>query len=322
MRHKPGIHGGRENRRICDIRIIGKAASTGVVGGLRAGTSQSNLVWQRSSAGQQPLLPARGYLHPDQRHALETDAARIPLRQNSSQAIQTVAGIGLLPRDLGRLCGAVPVAARDQLRSTQRGRSSQASKKRGQSTGPNPTDRAKSGTQVVLVATAEDLPLGATICAANQQDAAFVGEALATIVIPPALSIASNPMPPHQEHQHQEQRDSRGKLTRASLRAYRQQLSEGADVRAMPYLRADGNFAKDPSRAKAKARGFRLWAPDKHKDQSRRGLGIIRSSVERAHASINQFGRIFRRLDRDDRWYLGWVQLACCIIFMRRGFFP
>ncbi len=95
-----------------------------------------------------------------------------------------------------------------------------------------------------------------------------------------------------------------------------------ADARPLPYTRADGNFAKAPSRHGAAAAGFRLWAPDKKRGQSRKGLGVIRSGVERVHALLNQFGRVARRLDRDDRLYLAWAQFACCLIYMRRGFFP
>jgi hypothetical protein len=167
----------------------------------------------------------------------------------------------------------------------------------------------------VLVATADDLPVGACVCGANRQDAAFVGAALAGLVLE---CPARRPYPTVPA----DRTDFRGKLKRSSLREYREALERGPDVRAMPYLRADGNFAKAPARAKAKQQGYRLWAPDKHKGQSRRGLGRIRSSVERAHALLNQFGRIFRRLDRTERWYLAWVQLACCVIFMRQGFFP
>ena len=49
-------------------------------------------------------------------------------------------------------------------------------------------------------------------------------------------------------------------------------------------------------------------------------IGRIRSAVERGHAFLSQFGRIVRRLDRIVLRYLGWVQLAACMIFIRAGF--
>jgi len=160
------------------------------------------------------------------------------------------------------------------------------------------------------------------VCGANRQDASFTAEALASVVVP-------LPLQPPQQRQAKvtTRRDKNGKLTRRSrkqlLRQWdHQQRSSDHDVRALPYLRADGNFAKVPTRLQAKQQGYRLWAPQKSKGQSRRGLGIIRSSVERGHALLNPFGRIFRRMDRRQGRYLAWVQLASCIIFMRQGFFP
>lgn len=178
----------------------------------------------------------------------------------------------------------------------------------------------------MLVATAQDLPVGAAVCGANRQDASFVDAALAGVVIelpfveapPPKQCVSQQQqLKPSQD---QQPRRADGKLSTVQRQQVKRELMESPDVRAMPYLRADGNFAKDPTRLQAKQQRFRLWAP--RPDQSRRGLGPIRSSVERAHAMVNQFGRIARRLDRCAKRYLGWVQFACCLIFMRRGFFP
>lgn len=143
------------------------------------------------------------------------------------------------------------------------------------------------------MSTAQDLPVGACVCGANRQDATFTGEALASVVLPP-----EGPTPPGEP-------------------------ATPPDDRSMRRLRADGNFAgKKPTREAARSRGYRLYAPDVRRGQSRKGLGRIRSSVERCHALLNQFGRVARRFDRRERRYLGWVQLAACVIFMRQGFFP
>ena len=166
----------------------------------------------------------------------------------------------------------------------------------------------------MLVATAEDLPIGAVICGANRQDATFTAQALASVVVQRPVDR------PCQTPVQDQGRRTDGKMTNAQLRELGDQLHGEPDVRALPYLRADGNFAKIPARLQSKQQGFRLWAPGQ--GQSRRGLGRIRASVERAHALLNQFGRVCRRLDRIDRRYLAWVQLASCIIFMRQGFFP
>ena len=169
----------------------------------------------------------------------------------------------------------------------------------------------------MIVATADDLPIGVAVCGANRQDASFTAEALASVVVDLPVDDAPQPQP---QPQPPSQTYKSGKRTRENLRQLQTQLDDGQDVRALPYLRADGNFAKVPARHAAKQQGLRLWAPAK--GQSRRGLGPIRASVERAHALLNQFGRIFRRLDRKAERYLAWAQLACCVIFMRQGYFP
>lgn len=55
--------------------------------------------------------------------------------------------------------------------------------------------------------------------------------------------------------------------------------------------------------------------------QTRSGAGTIRCTVERGHSFLSQFGRVVRHFDRNHRLYLGWVELAACIIFIRAGFF-
>jgi transposase len=95
------------------------------------------------------------------------------------------------------------------------------------------------------------------------------------------------------------------------------------DPRDLPRARADGAYSNRPTQARANAAGFRLQAP--RRGQTRQpGVGRIRCAVERGHAFLAQFGRIARRLDRSARRYLGWVELAACIILIRaeaHGFF-
>ena len=191
---------------------------------------------------------------------------------------------------------------------------------------------------MVLISSAEDLPLGAAVSAANRKDSTFTQRALASLVVTLPLDHSAQPIlqwpvdhPSHvgrrrrrryrrQFCAHLRERGRRDRLPAPTIGMLKSELKTGRDTRALPYLRGDGTFAEVPAKADAKRQGFRLWAPAN--GQSRRGLGRVRSAVERTHALLNQFGRVFRRLDRSDRNYLGWVQLACCILFMRRGFFP
>jgi len=90
------------------------------------------------------------------------------------------------------------------------------------------------------------------------------------------------------------------------------------DWRSLPRAQADGAYGNDPTRARAHRAGFRLQAPKRGKAQP--GVGQIRNAVERCHNFFAQFGRVFRRFDRSARRYLGWLELAACIILLRSGF--
>jgi transposase len=127
------------------------------------------------------------------------------------------------------------------------------------------------------------MPLGAVITGANANDGVQTEAVLKGLVIkpPPAAVPVSQP-----------------------------------DPRDLPRSRADGAYGNRPTQARATAAGFRMEAPKR--GQARQpGVGRIRCAVERCHAFLAQFGRIARRLDRAVRRYLGWVQLAACIIFLR-----
>ena len=90
------------------------------------------------------------------------------------------------------------------------------------------------------------------------------------------------------------------------------------DPRARPTAQADGAYGNGPTRERAQAAGFRLPAPGR--GERRPGVGKIRNAVERCHNCFAQFGRVARRFDRVARRYLGWVQRAACVIFIRSGF--
>ena len=97
-----------------------------------------------------------------------------------------------------------------------------------------------------------------------------------------------------------------------------EQPASVVDVRSLPGAIGDGGYGNEPSRQRAAAGGFRLRAPGRGKRHP--GVGKIRNAVERCHNFFAQFGRIARRWDRSARRFLGWVQLAACIIFIRSGF--
>jgi hypothetical protein len=127
------------------------------------------------------------------------------------------------------------------------------------------------------------MPLGAVISAANVNDSVQTQAVLESLVIRPPAAEVPVAQP---------------------------------DPRDLPHARADGAYGNRPSKARAAAAGFGMEAPKR--GQARRpGVGRIRCAVERCHAFLSQFGRIARRFDRAVRRYLGWVELAACIIFLR-----
>jgi hypothetical protein len=131
------------------------------------------------------------------------------------------------------------------------------------------------------------MPLGAVVTRAAANDGQQAGQVLQAMVIqpPPAEIPIANP-----------------------------------DPRDLPSAKADGAYGNRPTQQRANDAGFRMRAP-KRGQAKQPGVGRIRCAVERGHSFFAQFGRIVRRFDRCDRRYLGWVELAACVIFIRAGFF-
>jgi transposase len=144
-------------------------------------------------------------------------------------------------------------------------------------------DRRKCGTAIHVASDAYGLPLAAVVTAANVNDGTQTQAVLAALVIrPPAADVPVGQ----------------------------------PDVRDLPRARADGAYGNGPSQTRANNAGHRLTAPKRGQCRGA-GVGRIRCAVERCHAFLAQFGRIARRLDRLAGRYLGWVQLAACVIFLR-----
>ena len=144
-------------------------------------------------------------------------------------------------------------------------------------------DRRKCGTAIHVASDAYGMPLAAVVTAANVNDSTQTGTVLGALVVRPPEAETPVPQP---------------------------------DRRDLPRSRADGAYGNRPSQTRANAEGFRMEAPKRGKTRQP-GVGRIRCAVERCHAFLSQFGRIARRLDRISQRYLGWVQLAACVIFIR-----
>lgn len=128
------------------------------------------------------------------------------------------------------------------------------------------------------------MPLGVAISGANATDGSQTGTALQQLVVhpPEPESLADEPQ-------------------------------------AKASLHGDGAYGNGPARGAADEAGFRMRAPSRSQTRVP-GVGRIRNAVERCHAMLSQFGRVARRWGRTAWRYLAWVQLAACVIFVRRGF--
>jgi len=168
--------------------------------------------------------------------------------------------------------------------------SKKPAKKGGEDTGPSPVDRSKCGSGIHLATEEHGLPLGVVVTPAGANDGVQTQKVLEAMVLQPPPPEKPVPV---------------------------------SDPRDLPRARADGAYGNKPTQQRAQAAGFRMLAPKR--GQTRQpGVGKVRNAVERGHAFLAQFGRIARRLDRSSRLYVGWIQLAASLIFLRakaHGFF-
>lgn len=147
----------------------------------------------------------------------------------------------------------------------------------GEVTGPNPTDRAKSGGKRSLLTDGNGIPLAVVLAPANRHDIKLFEATLeARHVLPPAVS------------QHlclDKGYDSAA--VRATARAYL----------FTPHIRPIG---EEPRRTERnRKRKPRRWV------------------VERTHAWMNRFRRLWVRWERKVRNHAGFVALACALIVWR-----
>ena len=161
--------------------------------------------------------------------------------------------------------------------------SKKPAKKGGEDTGPSPVDRSKLGSNIHLATDEYGMPLGVVVTKAGANDGVQTQDLLEAMVLQPPAPEVANPTP---------------------------------DPRDLPHAHADGAYGNKPTEQRAAAAGFRMQAP-KRGQKRKSGVGNVRSAVERGHAFLAQFGRIVRRFDRQVRRFVGWLQLAAALIFIR-----
>ncbi len=151
-----------------------------------------------------------------------------------------------------------------------------------EATGRNPTDRAKPGTKRHLLTEGKGIPIAVVVTGANRHDRKKLATLLDATVVEPAPVAA-------------------------------------------PHLVLDRGYDYPSCRDEAIARGFTPHippkasaehplpppgAPDRHPPR--------RWVVEGAHSWFNRFRRLLTRWEKRAATYLGFVQLAACLIVYRK----
>jgi transposase len=145
----------------------------------------------------------------------------------------------------------------------------------GEDTGPNPTDRRKSGTKHHVLTDAQGIPLAATTTAANVNDVTQTFKVLAGM---PA--VGGKPGPKREKPER---------------------------------LQADRGYDSEPVRELLRWLGITPIIA-KRKTENGSGLGVYRWFVERTISWIHSFGRLRRRLDRTTTLHNAFLKIACGMI--------
>jgi transposase len=148
----------------------------------------------------------------------------------------------------------------------------------GQDTGPNPTDRSKSGSKHHVLTDAQGIPLSATVTAANVPEVTQVMDVLES-------------MPP-----------VGGKPGRARKNPER--------------LQGDTGYDSEPMRTMLRWLGITPVLGKRRREHGS-GLGKLRWYVERTISWLHALGRLRRRLDRLTEIQEAFLRLGCSMICLR-----
>jgi len=145
----------------------------------------------------------------------------------------------------------------------------------GEDTGPNPTDRGKSGSKHHVLTDAHGIPLAATVTAANVNEVTQVFQVLTRM---PA--VGGKPGPKRQKPER---------------------------------LQGDRGYDSEPVRRLLRWLGITPVLAKRDTEHGS-GLGVFRWFVERTISWLHSFGRLRRRLDRHTELQEAFLQMACALI--------
>jgi transposase len=148
----------------------------------------------------------------------------------------------------------------------------------GEDTGPNPTDRGKSGSKHHVMTDAQGIPLSATVTAANVNEVTQVLDVLTSM--PP---VGGKPGPKRQKP------DS---------------------------LQGDRAYDSEPLRQLLRWLGINPIMAARNTENGN-GLGVFRWFVERTISWLHALGRLRRRLDRLTDIQEAFLRLGCALICLR-----
>lgn len=148
----------------------------------------------------------------------------------------------------------------------------------GEKTGPNPTDRGKSGSKHHIMTDAQGIPLAATVTAANVNDVTQIFAVLADLD-----PVGGKPGPP------------REKPTR---------------------LQGDRGYDSEPVQRLLRWLGITPVLARRNTEHGS-GLGVHRWYVERTISWLHSLGRLRRRLDRLVEIQEAFLRIGCAIVCLR-----
>ena len=151
----------------------------------------------------------------------------------------------------------------------------------GGETGPNPTDRGKSGVKRSLLTEAQGIPIGLAVDGANRHDMKLVRATVDSLPVP-------RPAPSPDQPQ--------GMC-----------LDKGYDYGEVRRILDEFGFT-----AHIRSRGEEAQAIKKEA-----GFKARRWVVERAHSWLNRFRRILVRWDKSPANYIAFLHFACALIALR-----
>jgi transposase len=148
----------------------------------------------------------------------------------------------------------------------------------GEDTGPNPTDRGKSGSKHHVLTDAHGIPLNARVTAATVNE---VTQVLDLLVNKPA--VGGKPGPPRERPER---------------------------------LQGNGAYDSEPLRVVLRWLGVTPLLGHRNREHGS-GLGEFRWLVERTISWLHSFGRLRRRLDRLTELQEAFLRLACSLVCLR-----